>query len=348
MSENLHSTEQRKKEHIRLCLTDDVSFKNKSNGFENYEFEHYAITEVDLSKISFKRRFFGKEINYPLIISCMTGGTSSSENINAQLALSANELKIPLGVGSQRQALENEEHHSTYKIIRKNAPDIPVLGNIGASQLVKFDSFSPVKFLVNLVEADVMVVHINPVQELIQKNGEVDFKYFLKKLKKLIKFLNVPVIVKEVGAGISKKAAERLLDAGVSGIDVAGSGGTSWSGVEILRNKGDNNHEFWDWGLPTSYCLREIAKLKSKYKFLLIGSGGLYNGTDIAKALALGADMVASARIILQQLDKSGTDGVIKIITGWFEIVKKIMFLTGSQNLSQLRNNKLIRKENLY
>ena len=348
MPEDHDLTSQRKKEHIELCLTDEVSFKEKTTGFERYDFVHYAITEVDISKIDFQTKFFNKKVNYPFLISCMTGGTSKAEDINAQLSVAANHLNIPLGVGSQRQALENKDYHDSYKIIRYNAPGIPILGNIGASQISSFKNFDPVKSLADLVEANVMVVHVNPLQELLQKHGEPDFKGFLKKIEKLVKFLNIPVVVKEVGAGISKKAAAKLLETGVKGIDVAGAGGTSWAGVEILRTKGNNSNEFWDWGLPTSFCIREIYKLKKNYKFVLIGSGGVYNAFDIAKAFSLGADFTASARIILQTLYKNGVDGVISLVEGWFETVKKIMYLTGSDSLTDLRKNKLLKKEELY
>ena len=348
MLENPEVISQRKKEHIELCLTDEVSFKEKKTGFDNYEFEHYAITEVEIEKIDFHTKFFGKKVNYPFLISCMTGGTTKAEDINSQLSVAASNLNIPLGVGSQRQALENDEYLKSYKIIRKNAPDIPILGNIGAAQIIALKNFAQVKYLIDLVEADVMVVHVNPLQELVQVHGEPDFNGFLKKIEKLVKFLNVPVIVKEVGAGISKKAAERLLNAGVKGIDTAGAGGTSWAGVEILRSKDNNFKEFWDWGLPTSYCIKEIFKLKKNYKFLLIGSGGINNAFDMAKAFSLGADFTASARIILQTLYKKGIEGVVELIEFWFHILRQIMFLTGSQSLSELKKNKIIKKERLY
>jgi isopentenyl-diphosphate Delta-isomerase len=348
MPEDHDLTSQRKKEHIELCLTDEVSFKEKTTGFERYDFVHYAITEVDIAKISFHSKFFNKKVNYPFLISCMTGGTSKAEDINARLSVVANQLNIPLGVGSQRQALENTEFHKSYKIIRQNAPDIPVMGNIGASQISAFKKFDQVKYLVDLVEADVMVVHVNPLQELLQKHGEPNFKGFLTKVEKLVKFLNIPVMVKEVGAGISKKAAQRLLEAGVAGIDVAGAGGTSWAGVEILRNRGNSLSEFWDWGLPTSFCIKEIYKLKKNYKFVLIGSGGIYNAFDIAKAISLGADFAASARVILQTLYKNGVEAVVGLVEDWFDTVRKIMYLTGSGSLTDLRKNKLLKKEELY
>lgn len=341
-------TSKRKKEHIELSLTDKVAFKAKTNGFEHYEFEHYAVTEVDISKISFRTSFLNKKIDYPFLISCMTGGTAEAENINARLSIAACNLNIPLGVGSQRQALENKEYHNTYRIIRKNAPSIPILGNIGAAQIVKMNTFDAVNFLVDLVEADAMVIHVNPLQELIQKGGEPEFTGLLKKIRKMVKQIEVPVIVKEVGAGISERAAMRLLECGVQGIDVAGAGGTSWAGVEILRNKNGKYKEFWDWGLPTSYCIRTAAKLKKKYNFTLIGSGGINSAIEAAKALALGADLVASARIVLQTLDRSDVEGVEKLIVEWFDYIKKVMYLTGSSSLKELRKNKLIEGEKLY
>ncbi len=342
------STQQRKREHIELCLTDKVSFKEKKNGFEKYEFIHDAATEVDLEKISFGTRFLKKKIAYPFLISCMTGGTQKAGNINAQLSVAAEKLNIPLGVGSQRQALENDKYLETYKIIRKSAPKIPILGNIGAAQVVDLKSFKSVNYLAELIEADAMVVHINPAHELFQKNGEPHFPGLLKKIRKLVKELKIPVIIKEVGSGISKKVAEKLLDSGVFGIDVAGAGGTSWVGVESLRNDEVIPTDFWDWGLPTAYCVREVSKLRKKYNFILIGSGGINSSFDMAKAFALGADLTASARRILIELDRNNAEGVVALVKSWFDDLRKIMFLTGSQTLPELRNNKMIRKEEIY
>jgi isopentenyl-diphosphate Delta-isomerase len=346
---------ERKKDHLRLSLKENVAFKTKTTGFEYYDFIHNAITEVELEKITFETKFFKKRINYPFIISCMTGGTEESENINAQLATAAEELKIPIGVGSQRQALENIQFRNTFKIIRQNAKSIPVLGNLGAAELVKLKSFESINVLIDIVQADAFVIHCNPLQELLQPEGTPRFKGLLKGLKKLVNEIEVPVIVKEVGAGISGRTAKILVESGVKGIDVAGAGGTSWAGIELLRNKSfhkieqsaDNDY-FWDWGLPTSYCIREISELKKNFKFTLIGSGGINSAVDAAKAFALGADFIASARILLKELDATGIAGVNKLVTSWFETIRKIMFLTGSKSLKDLRKNKLIRKEILY
>jgi len=342
------ATSKRKKEHLDLSLNSNVSFKTKTNGFDYYDFIHNAATEVELDNISFETKFFQKKINYPFIISCMTGGTEEAENINAQLAIAAEELKIPIGVGSQRQALENVNYRKTYSVIRKNAKSVPVLGNLGAAELVKLKSNDQINMLIDLVEADAFVIHLNPLQELLQKEGNPDFKGLLKSIRRLTKEIKIPIIIKEIGSGISAKTAKRLLETGVRGIDVAGAGGTSWAGIEMLRNKSNVNDYFWDWGLATSYCLRENSKLKKKYNFVLIGSGGINTAIDSAKAFALGADYVASARIILKQLDTKGVEGVKKLVYNWFETIRKIMFLTGSSSLKEIRRNKLFRKELLY
>jgi len=348
-------TSKRKKEHLELSLKGNVTFKEKTTGFEYYDFIHDAVTEVEINKINFETKFFKKKVNYPFIISCMTGGTNEAENINAHLAIVAEELKIPIGVGSQRQALENKIFRNTYDIIRINAKTVPVLGNLGAAELVKLKSFDSIKILIDLVQADAFVIHCNPLQELLQPEGTPDFKGLLKRLMKLVNEIEIPVIVKEVGCGISSKAAKRLLDIGIKGIDVAGAGGTSWAAIEMLRNKKSNRNEssaeneyFWDWGLPTSYCLKENSILKKKHKFILIGSGGISSAVDAAKAFALGADFVASARTILKKLDANGVNGVKNLVTGWFETIKKIMFLTGSKSLKDLQKNKLIRIEQYY
>ncbi|HEX2960947.1 MAG TPA: type 2 isopentenyl-diphosphate Delta-isomerase [Ignavibacteriales bacterium] len=338
----------RKKEHLELCLTDKVAFRKKSSGLGSYEFIHYAITEVELEKLDLSRDFFGFKINYPFLISCMTGGTGEAENINAQLAVAASELNIPIGVGSQRQALENSRFAESYKTVRKNAPKVPVLANIGAAQVVQMNSIHDVQYLIDLVEAQALVIHLNPLQELMQKDGDTNFKGLLKKIEWITGGVKTPVIAKEVGAGISGAAAKKLLEAGVKAIDVAGAGGTSWAGVEILRNKEEKNSDFWDWGLPTSYCIKEVRKLKNEFDFILIGSGGINSGMDAAKAIALGADMTASARTVLQKLNKDGIQGVKDLVTDWFNTVKNVMYLTGSESPDELRNQKLINKEELY
>ena len=344
----MSETSLRKKEHLYLCKNENVGFKAKTNGFEHYDFLHYALTETEINKIDFSTKFLKKKIKFPFLISCMTGGTTEAENINAQLATAAEEIGVPIGVGSQRQVLEDNEFQDSYKIIRINAPNVPVLGNIGAAEVVKFRSSANFQKLIDIIEADALVIHINPLQELIQPEGNPVFKGLLKNISKLVKQISVPVIVKEVGSGISYRAAKKLLEVGVMGIDVAGAGGTSWAGVELLRKKSSEDNYLWDWGLPTSFCIKEVYRLKQKYKFVLVGSGGINSSINAAKALALGADLVASARTVLKILDKNGVEGVKTLIQNWFENIKQIMFLTGSRNLNQFKRNKLIRKEIFY
>jgi len=348
MKKSSEKIETRKNEHLELCRTDEAAFKIKSAGFEVYDFIHYASTEVKLNKIDLSRDFFGKKVSFPFLISCMTGGSSEADNINLMLAEAANILNIPLGIGSQRYALEDDgESYNRLKKIREAAPGIPIIGNIGAAQVAAGLTKQQFLLLVDLIKADAFAIHLNAAQELLQKEGQPDFSGLLKNTESLIRKTDIPVIIKEVGAGISKEVAKSFLDIGVKGIDVAGAGGTSWSGVEILRDKNES-YEFWDWGLPTAYCIKKVSALKKRYDFLLIGSGGVNSSFDAAKALALGADFAASARIVLQELDKKGVNGVVKMVNGWFDDVKKIMYLTGSRSLKDFDKTRLIKTKELY
>ncbi|MBU1098141.1 MAG: type 2 isopentenyl-diphosphate Delta-isomerase [Bacteroidetes bacterium] len=347
MKTSKDQTSLRKKDHIEICLYDDVDYL-KSSGFNRYVFEHNAITEVKYDEICLKTSFYGKEISYPFLISCMTGGTGEALNINSNLAEVAKALKIPIGVGSQRQVLENNQYLDSFKIFKKVADFIPVLSNIGAAQVACLKSNDPIKKIIDIVNASALVIHVNPLQELLQKEGEPVFSGLLGNIEKITKEIDLPIIVKEVGAGISKNVAKKLLDAGVKGIDVAGAGGTSWAGVELLRKGENSENYFWNWGLPTSYCVRTVKELKKDYDFLLIASGGIKSFDDIAKAIALGSDITASARLMLQKLNSEGIEGLINFITQLFENVKNIMYLTGCSNLREFSKVNLIKQEDLY
>ena len=348
MPKNSENISKRKKEHLEICLKEDVSFKIKTNGFDNYEFEHCAVTEVEINKIDFVTDFLNKSISYPFLISSMTGGTHDSIEINEHLATAARELNIPIGVGSQRQLLENNEYLKSFKVIKQKAGSIPVLGNIGAAQIVlEKEPQLLIKKLTDMIEADAMIIHLNPLQELFQVPGNTSFKGLIKAIDKISNSIPTPLIVKEVGAGISGSSARRLLEAGVKGIDVAGAGGTSWSAVEMIRNNEFDDY-FRDWGLPTTYCINEVKKLKDSYSFSLIASGGVNSGIDVAKSLALGADMAASAKTVLKTVVEKGSDGVVELIRKWFNIVAKIMYLTGAQDLNAFSKVKIIKKEDIY
>ncbi|VAX26289.1 Isopentenyl-diphosphate delta-isomerase, FMN-dependent [hydrothermal vent metagenome] len=347
MSKTYNQISKRKAEHIDLCLNEDVVF-NKSNGLEQFDFVHDALTEVLIDEINFETRFLGKIISYPFMISSMTGGTGKAKSLNENLAIAANEFNIPIGVGSQRPLLESLEQSDTFKIIREKAPNVPILSNIGAAQIVQLTDVKSLLKIIEAISADGLIIHLNPLQELLQREGEINFKGLLNKIKEVQKQLEIPLIIKEVGSGINQNTARKLLDIGVDVIDVAGSGGTSWAAVELLRNPKPENDYFSEWGLRTSFCVRGIAELKDEYDFTLISSGGIDDFVDAAKSLAIGADMFASARIILKTVEHSGVEGVIKLIEDWFNGIRKIMFLTGSKNILELQQNKIFRKKELF
>lgn len=339
----------RKSEHIDLCLNSDVNFI-KTNGFDKYEFINHALTTVDFDKIDFTTTFLNKKINYPFLISSMTGGTEEAYNINKNLALIAHHLNIPIGLGSQRSILQSDKFIETYSIVRKTAPEIPIFSNLGISEVInlyKNKQINLLNKLIDVVKADSIYIHLNSAQELFQKEGNKDFSFSYESIIEVVQKINIPVFVKEVGNGIDFASAKRLLEIGIKGIDVAGSGGTNWQLIEMLR-AGSINESFVEWGLPTSYCLRTISALKKDYNFYLIGSGGIKSSLDIAKAFALGADLVGGANIVLKTLINLGIDKAKNMIINWFDDVKRVMFLTNSHNLNELRNNKLIRKEELF
>lgn len=337
--EEKRTTVSRKKEHVELCINNQVAFRNKSSGFEQYEFVHNALPELNLSEISTATEFIGKNIAFPLMISSMTGGYKDAKDINRKLAEVCESFNIPMGVGSQRQAIEKSDFHSTFSVVREYAPTIPVTANIGATEIAGIRNIDPIHKIIDLIKADALTIHLNPLQELLQPEGNTNFKGVTNGIGLLVKELNIPIIVKEVGAGISNAVAETLLELGVSVIDVAGAGGTSWAGVEILRNENpDPIQEFWDWGISTTDCLEMIKPLKGEFSFTLVASGGISNGFHIAKSIALGADLTASARPLLTALVKEGKDGLLNLISSWQQDVKKIMFLTGSKSINELRN----------
>ncbi|MBN1300220.1 MAG: type 2 isopentenyl-diphosphate Delta-isomerase [Melioribacteraceae bacterium] len=347
MTQTKQEISKRKQDHLEICLSEDVDYR-KTNGFERYDFPHFATTEVVYNEIDISTTFFKRKIDYPFLISSMTGGTGKAKDINYRLALAAKELNIPIGVGSQRLTLEDDKFKDSFDVLKKFSDSIPVLSNIGAAQVAKLKKLDSIKKITDQINASALIIHLNPLQEIIQKNGEPDFSGLIKNIKRIVKKIGIPVIAKEVGAGISAKAAEYLLEAGVKGIDVAGAGGTSWSAVELLRNKRSNDSIFWNWGLPTSYCIRTVNELRKKYNFVLISSGGINSADEIAKSVALGADLTASAKKVLIILNEGGVEGLIEYVKAMFEDVKKIMYLTGCESLKKLKKLILIRKEELF
>lgn len=339
------TTPSRKKQHVDITLTKDVEFRSKTTGLERWEFIPNALPELNLSETDLSTTFLGKRLALPFMISCMTGGYADALRINQQLAEECEEARIAMGIGSQRQALENTSYHRTFSVVREAAPSVPIVGNIGAAEVAAMTSISGVIRLVEMVKADAFTVHLNPLQEFLQPEGNTNFKGVLKGIAMLVRELPVPIIVKEIGAGISAEVAKRLLDVGVRYIDVAGAGGTSWAGVEIIRRKEKSPlQHFWDWGIPTATVLREVAALRASHPDLnVIASGGITTGMGAAKCLALGADLVASARPMLMALHRGGKKGLRALVQEWAIELRGVMFLTGSQNLQALRAVTLVR-----
>ncbi len=340
-------TSSRKKQHVELVLARDVGFRHKTTGLECLEFIHNALPEIDLDDVRTGTTFLGKPVELPLIVGSMTGGYADALAINRGLAEVCEALRIPMGVGSQRQTMEDETYRRTFTVVREAAPSIPVMGNIGAAEVAKMTTADPARRLVEMLGADGFWVHLNPLQELLQPEGSPRYRGVLAGIAMLVRALPVPVLVKEIGAGISADVARRLLDAGVRHIDVAGAGGTSWAGVEILRGKRKAAAgSFWDWGIPTADALRAVASLKAAYgQFTLIGSGGISSGMDMARAIALGADLVASARPLLQTLKRGGTRALHGKISAWAAELRAVMFLTGSADLAGLQAAPLVTRE---
>ena len=344
-------TSSRKQQHVEITLSRDVSFRGKSTGFERFDFLHNALPELNLSDVDPSTTFLGKRVGLPLIVSSMTGGYRDAERINRGLAEVCAERRLAMGVGSQRQAIEDKTHHRSYSIVRHVAKDIPVFGNIGAAEVAKLKSSAPVKRLAELVKADAFAVHLNPLQEFLQPEGNPGFSGVLLGIEMLVRDLGIPIIVKEIGAGISASVARRLIDAGVAIIDVAGAGGTSWAGVEILRRNSSRNRKqgrdfassFWDWGISTVDALRQVSALKQQHASLkVIASGGIASGIDIAKSIALGADLAGAARPMLKALEKGGRRGLLRELDTWSMELRGAMFLTGSRRVEDLARQVLI------
>jgi isopentenyl-diphosphate delta-isomerase len=326
----------RKLDHIRICLEKDVESKIK-NGFEDITLVHRALPEINKGDIDLTTKFFGKRINAPIMIAGMTGGHENTEKINKNLALAAQELNIPLGVGSQRTAIEDESLAYTYSIAREAAPDAFLIANVGAVQFSQGYGIKEAKKAVGMINANALAIHLNPLHETIQPEGEVDFKGCIKEIKKLSN-LGVPIIVKETGAGIAREEAVLLEKTGVAGIDVGGVGGTSFSAVEHYRQKNNRGRLFWDWGIPTAISTIECVEYT---KLNIIATGGIRNGIEVAKALALGARACGLALPLLSKATKSSED-VITELSKIIEELKIAMFLVGAENIDDLNKCDLI------
>jgi len=316
----------RKQDHVESAMKGGVEYSFPA-GFENVRFVHSPLSEMGTADVDCSAPLFGKRMFAPILIEAMTGGYPDATKINLALAAAAEKEGLAMGLGSQRAMVEKPELAATFKV-RKVAPTIPLIGNIGGCQLKKY-GVKRVREMLDVVEADALAIHLNPLQELVQPEGDADFSGIQGQIAAFARDLGLPVIVKETGAGISRECALSLKKAGVRMIDVAGAGGTSWSRVEYCRS--GEEPTFADWGNPTCECVASCAGVLP-----LIASGGVRNGLDCAKAIALGADFAGAALPFL--LAKNPAETAAK----WKRDLKIAMLLSGSRNIAALRKAKLV------
>jgi isopentenyl-diphosphate delta-isomerase len=331
----------RKAEHIRLAL--DQRMQLGTDFFAEYDFEHRALPEIDFAEIDTSVEFLGKRLASPLLISCMTGGTDRAGGINRNLAEGAEACGVAVGVGSQRKALEDRAKADTFRV-RDVAPTVPLLANLGAVQLNYGIGLEECRQAVEMIGADALVFHLNPLQEAIQPEGQCNFKGLLPKMGAIARDLSVPVIAKEVGSGLSGAMGRALLAAGIRIVDTAGVGGTSWARIEAARAGGPADLElgeiFAGWGVPTPRSIRELAAVGG---LTVIGSGGLRNGIHVAKALALGADLAGLAYQFLEAATQSPAK-VVERIERIVQELKICMFCIGAKTIPELKATELHRR----
>jgi isopentenyl-diphosphate delta-isomerase len=331
----------RKAEHIRLAL--DQRMQLGHSFFDDYRFEHEALPEIDAGEIDLSTELLGRRLEAPLLISCMTGGTETAGRINRNLAAGAQRTGVAVGVGSQRKALEDPVKADTFRV-REVAPTVPLLANLGAVQLNYGMGVRECRQAVEMIGADALVLHLNPLQEAIQPEGQCNFSELLPKIGEVVRKVGVPVVVKEIGCGISEATARALAGQGIRIIDTAGVGGTSWARIEAER-AGDLEigELFAGWGLPTPESIRQVRKVAEEVDGLtVIASGGIRNGLDAAKAIALGADLVGMAYPFLEPATES-PERVAEKVRRTIRELKICMFCLGVKSIAELQRTKLLK-----
>jgi isopentenyl-diphosphate Delta-isomerase len=340
----LSPTQRRKKEHLELCLEPGSVEAPGGTGLDRYAFVHNALPEIDIDEIDLSTTFLGKRLKAPILISSMTGGFDVAGKINRNLAAAAEHLGIAMGVGSQRVALEMPEAADSFAV-RAVAPGILLLANLGAVQLNYGYGIDECRRAVSMIGADGLILHLNVLQEAVQPEGNRNFKGLTQKIAAVCRELEVPVVAKEVGFGISADAARRLQGAGVAAIDVAGRGGTSWYAVEAKRSEGRGTaapgSAFADWGISTEEALVQVRAALPDIE--LVASGGIRNGLDIAKALALGANVAALGQPLLAPALESA-DKVIESLAGLIHEIKVAMLCVGAADVAALKRAPLTRR----
>jgi isopentenyl-diphosphate delta-isomerase len=336
---------QRKRDHLDIVLREEVEFDEIRTGLEEYWFVHQALPEVDLSGVDLSIDLFGKKLRAPLFISSMVGGIEPARRVNRNLAKAAQSLGIAMGVGSQRCAVDDDSAAYTYEV-RDVAPDVLLFANLGAVQLNHGYGVSECSRAVEMIGADGLVLHLNPLHEALQHDGDTDFAGLLPKLEAVCRELAVPVLVKEVGHGISEEVARELSRVGVDGIDVAGAGGTAWSEVEKHRADTDDGNRiaaaFAGWGIPTADSIR-MARSGAP-DLVLIASGGIRTGIDVAKSIALGSDAAGIGAPLLGAANDSA-EAAMALLRCVIEELRICMFCIGASSLSMLRNSPFLRRK---
>lgn len=327
----------RKAEHLRINIEQDVRAKGVSSGFERYRFDHCALPEIALENVDLSVTHFGRALHAPFLISCMTGGTPEATGVNRTLARIAQEFGFAMGLGSGRVLLEDPSTIESFDV-RSVAPDLLLFANLGAVQLNKGYGAAQCRHLIKLVQADGLILHLNPLQEALQPEGDTDFSGLLGRIRELCSLLDVPVIVKEVGWGLSEHVVRELFRAGVAGVDVAGAGGTSWSEVERYRTRENWRvrvaAQFAGWGIPTAEAVRGARAVEQDG--LVIASGGIRDGVDAAKAIALGADLVGIAGPFLRAASQ-GTEAARELAREVVEVLRIAMFSLGIRSIEELK-----------
>jgi len=327
----------RKDQHLDVILS-GLAAHGLAGGFDVVRFVHEALPDLDHAGIDLGADLLGHRLNAPLLISSMTGGPARAEAINARLAEAAQQLGIALAVGSQRAALEGGDAPGLDMTLRRRAPDVPILANIGAAQLTRGFGLDAARRVLDMIAADALIVHLNPLQEACQPEGDRDWRGVGAALEALVKAIDAPVVVKETGAGISAATAKRLFAMGVAAVDVAGAGGSNWATVEGERavDECDKAHAaaFADWGIPTARAIAEVRAACPDG--VIIGSGGIHDGVEAAKAIRLGADLVGQATGVLSAAMVS-TEAVVEHFQTVIRQLHTVCFCTGSASLTALR-----------
>ena len=332
----------RKLKHVEVCLRFEVEYKGRTTGFESFDLPYHALPGTDLNAVDTRTTFLGRDLRAPLLIGAMTGGAERSATINRHLALAAQELGVGLMLGSQRVMLERPHALPSFEV-RAFAPDVLLIGNLGVAQLNKGYGAPQLRRAVELIDADALALHTNPLQEALQKGGDTDFSALVPKLRELVPEVPYPVLLKEVGHGLSGAVAGAVSDVGFAALDVAGAGGTSWAKVEEWVNYGEVRHkDLAEWGIPTAQALREVREVLPNMP--LVASGGIRTGLDAAKALGLGARVVAVARPLLEPATQS-PEAVVAWLENFVWELKVAMHCAGVGDVGALEGLELRPRE---